>query len=126
MKKQFIIKRDEYGDIYKYKLNDDLYIRREVANNFTRTSSKYYLYHNGEIIMESGYGTGYSLGDLKKKALEIYEEMQKELGEFLDELYDEEYKDYPCDLFGQCRITCERYSECWGNGGRGTWTNETM
>ena len=46
--------------------------------------------------------------------------------EELDEFSYEEYKDYPCDLFGQCRITCERYSKCWGKGGKGTWTNKTI
>ena len=48
-----------------------IYIEREVAKNFTETSSKYYLYKDGKIIQESGYGTGYSLKDLKETALKL-------------------------------------------------------
>lgn len=69
--KKFKIEKDIYGDVSKYILNENIYIEREVAKNFTRTSSKYYLIKDGKIIMESGLGTGHSLKDLKNKALEL-------------------------------------------------------
>lgn len=70
--RRFKIERDEFGDISKYILNENIYIKRELAMNcFARTLSFYYLYKDNKIIMESGYGTGYSLKDLKAKALEL-------------------------------------------------------
>lgn len=68
---KFKLEKDIYGDITKYILTKNIYIEREVANNFTRTSSKYYLYKDGKIIKESGYGTGYTLKDLKATALKL-------------------------------------------------------
>lgn len=70
--RRFKIERDEFGDISKYILNENIYIKRELAMNyFARTLSFYYLYKDNKIIMESGYGTGYSLKDLKARALEL-------------------------------------------------------
>lgn len=69
--KRFKVEKDIYGDVSKYILNENLYIEREVANNFTRTSSRYFLYKDGKIIKESGYGTGYSLKNLKEIALNL-------------------------------------------------------
>ena len=70
--KKFKIERNEFGDIIKYILNENIYIKREFAMNyFAKTLSFYYLYKDNKIIMESGYGTGHSLKDLKTKALEL-------------------------------------------------------
>jgi hypothetical protein len=69
--KRFKLIRDEYGDIVKYELTNNICIEREVANNLSCTSSKYYLIYNGKIIKESGYGTGYSLKDLKNIAINL-------------------------------------------------------
>ena len=42
MSRKFKVIRDSYGDINKLILNDYIYIEREVAKNFTRTSSRYF------------------------------------------------------------------------------------
>lgn len=69
--RRFKIEKDEYGDVSKYVLSESIYIEREFAKNFTCTSSRYYLYKDNKIIMETGPGTGHCLKDLKTKALEL-------------------------------------------------------
>lgn len=69
--KKFKIERDEFGDIIKYVLSDNIYIEREIGQNLTRTTSRYFLIKDNKEIKASGYGTGYSLKDLKEIALKL-------------------------------------------------------
>lgn len=107
---KFKVEKDEFGDVKRYTLTEYIYIEREVANNFTRTTSKYYLYSYGELIMESGIGTGYSLADLKREAKNILEDIE------LDEAIEMGFRENSfCDNYGYCcGSTCKNYSNCGG------------
>ena len=60
--------RDDYNDIIRYELTDNIYINRELDCRLDKNTYTCILVVNGEEKQYTGAGTGYRIKDLRQLA----------------------------------------------------------